>query len=50
MEKEMLSNIKAGISDIADRLDKKSKENGSKVREQFRQESETLSMAQFQSL
>lgn len=50
MEKEMLSNIKAGISDIADRLDKKSKENGSKVREQFRQESETLRVAQFQSL
>jgi hypothetical protein len=50
MERDMLSNIKSGLSDIADKLDKKSKENGSKVREQFRQEPEEISLAQFQNL
>lgn len=39
MEKEMLSNIQAGLVDIADSIDKKIKSNEGSIREQFREKS-----------
>lgn len=45
MERDLLSNVKSGLSDIADRLDKKTKENGSKIREEFQKEPEEIVLA-----
>lgn len=45
MEKEMLGNIQAGLSDIANHIDKKVKQHGSKFHRHILSESEETSMA-----
>lgn len=45
MERDMMSNIRSGLSDIADKLDKKTKDHASKIREDLRQELEEAVLA-----
>lgn len=45
MERDMMSNIRSGLSDIADKLDKKTKDHASKIREDLRQELEEAALA-----
>lgn len=45
MERDMMSNIRSGLSDIAEKLDKKTKDHASKIRDDFRQELEEAALA-----
>lgn len=50
MEKEMLSNVQTGLTDIANTIEKKINENGSKIRENIREELKTFDVAPEQNL